>query len=88
MMPVFAGIPILGVNYGGTENRAPPGCGGRCGRCGHHIAAVIHAPTGCGREMRAALFFPDPKWPFPAGTGMWGDTWMGDASFMVRGGLD
>ena len=28
MMPVFAGIPILGVNYGGTENRAPPGCGG------------------------------------------------------------
>lgn len=28
MMPVFAGIPILGVNYGGAENRAPPGCGG------------------------------------------------------------
>ena len=73
MIPVFAGILILGVNYEGYDRLVHPE------RVTHHTAAVIYAPIRRGREMRAALFSLTPSGRFRRGRGCGGDTWMGDA---------
>ena len=83
MMPVFAGIPILGVNYGGADYRAPPGRGGESYR-----SSDTRANRAREGDAGGAFFPLTPRSPLRRGRGCRGDTWMGDAAFMVRGGLD